>query len=331
MEIALYPNFDYEFELAKVPLNSIRREVVKRFEWLALLEITDGVVLLQNDYPSEYFAHLSRFKSLPKVVVNASRLKNWWGELADLELERKLNSKVFAAELARDVLGFEFSPLSLGDSLKKGWLAKREYSVSGRGIITASENRELAQAAFSEPWYERTLDIGSRYRLIEGNWKLIERSVNEIDERFNFRGAKLSLKMNFDQGFKQHDDDQLKILQALSECFKKVSEIQMDSFFYRKDQSEWPKALCEFNYRKSVVSVLYRFLSLINIEEALWLMRPVKPLGLRRWQELALVSQSYNAILLSPPEARDLGILICDQSLLKDFRLELADKFAIEL
>lgn len=333
MEVALYPNFDYEFELAKVPPCTLRTEVVKRFEWLALLELEEGSLLLQKDYAPEYLAHLSRFKSLPHIVKHATHLKNWWGPLENLELELQLNSKLFAAQLARDLLGFEFDLLYAGDSLKDGWLAKREFSVSGRGIITDRKAREIKEAKFTEPFYKRTLDVGSRYRFMNEQWVLTERSINEIDERFNFRGAKLSAQMNFDKDFTEHDRDQLKVLQALKERFgDQLTEIQMDSFFYLDTHhEERPRALCEFNYRKSVVSVLYRFLSLIGREEAIWLMRPIKPLGLKSWLELVAITKDHDSIVLSAPEGRDLGILVKQQQSLEKLRSELFNKLAIEL
>lgn len=332
MEVAYYPNFDYEFELAGFPDSQFRRSIVARFEWLALLGINEGSVKLSRAYAGEYLDYLKGMKGLPEVVFEAIQTRNWWGELSNLPLEKKLNSKYFAASLARDILGFNFQNFSVGDNLPTGFMAKKEFSVSGRGIITKLIEKELKEIKFIEPIYQRSLDIGSRYQKSNGKWVLSERSLNEIDQNFNFRGATLKTDSQFEVNLESHDLDQQKILRALDQLLdEEVSEIQIDSFLYLDNGKLKAKAICEFNYRRSIVSVVYQLMRTLGLEHAHWMMRACAPLEVSKWSEVKEVCLSREALLLSPPEARDIAILYKNQSEIKNLVLDLANKFAIKL
>ncbi len=332
MEVTYYPNFDYEFELAGAPVSKMRNQVVERFEWLALLGMDEGRILLSQVYPQEYLDHLLTFKKLPEIVRTALVTRNWWGELSDLELEKTLNSKVFAAQLARDILGFEFEVHRAGEKILNGRIGKKEFSVSGRGLVSSEATQGLNEVAFTEPLYERVIDLGSRYKVINGEWTLIQRSLNEIDSQFNFRGARLSRSQNFQHDLEVHDTHQLAILAEVTKRFgSKVRELQMDSFLYRENLKILPKAICEFNYRRSIVSVIYHFMEVTQIDSASWLMRALKPLDLDRWLELGEFLAQRSAILLSPPRARDLAILFKEDCEFDRLKIDLAHKFSIEL
>lgn len=321
MEVVYIANFDYECELADFSAVKVRNNINERFEWIALWGIEDAALATSVSYSKDYLEYIASLKALPKLVANAKGNHFWWGSLQNLELEKKLNSKFFAAQLSKDLFNFPYVILHKNDVLEDGMVAKLDYSVSGRGVVTSTESKDFSRCLFKEPFYQRTCDIGSRYTKVDGKWKLLHRSLNFIDANFNFRGAKLSRPFRSELDLELHDLDQMTILSYLEQHFQ-IQSIQMDSYLYEENGVIKHKPLGEFNFRRTMIDVAYHILQLLGKSEAYFILRAIKPLADNEWKKLCDVCSRNETILLSPPRARDIGLLFFDQAK-KDYILNL--------
>lgn len=329
MEIIYHANFDYELELAAVVAPKLRSQLNERFEWLTLWADPRETFSHTQVYPAEYLKHVKSYKELPQFSCELVATHNWWGKLENMELEEKLNSKVFAAALARDLFAFPFESYDGVSEIRPGMVAKLNYSVSGRGLIQKNSDRQAQHCIFQEPLYDRVCDIGTRYERDEGVWRLLHRSFNRIDANFNFRGAELSRQMNTAYDLSNHDRDQLRLLDYLSTQFE-FDSIQFDSFLFKSGDQVLAKPLCEINYRRTMIDVAYLILEQIGISEAHFILRPIKPMDLKVWQRINSLCQTYSAVLLNPPGARDIAIMTLDQDQRAKLFSELGNELAIE-
>ena len=330
MEIIYRANFDYELELADVVAPKLRSQLNERFEWITFWANPSESFSHTQSYPSEYLIHINNYKKLPTFSTGLKATHNWWGKLENFELEKKLNSKLYAATLARDLFAFPFENYDGLSEISPGMVAKLNYSVSGRGLIQQRSNKQAQHCIFQEPLYDRVCDIGSRYERYDGSWRLLHRSFNHIDRNFNFRGAQLSRQSNTSYDLSAHDDKQLRLLDYLSSQFE-FNSIQFDSFLFRNGDQIESKPLCEINYRRTMIDVAYLILDQVGAVSAHFILRPIKPMDLKVWQRVNSLCLDGHAILLSPPNARDIALLVLDQQkqhgLFKDLGNELAIEF----
>lgn len=329
MEVIYRANFDYELELASVVAPKIRSQLNERFEWLTFWAHPNESFSHTQTYPAEYLEHIKNYKELPKFSRDFVTNQNWWGKLENIELEKKLNSKLFAATLARDLFAFPFESYDGVSEIRPGMVAKLNYSVSGRGLIQKNSDRQAQHCTFQEPLYDRVCDIGSRYEHRDGSWRLLHRSFNQIDGNFNFRGAQLDRQANTSYDLHSHDQKQMQLLEYLSTQFE-FSSIQFDSFLFRSGEQILAKPLCEINYRRTMIDVAYLILDQINATSAHFILRPIKPMDLKVWQRVNSLCQSYLALLLSPPGARDIALMVLDQEKQSELLAALGNELAIE-
>jgi hypothetical protein len=130
-------NADYEAVLfgkkESLPL------INQALEFLALFVDTRPLFSLKN-YSEEYLQHVESFIGRKPVIKKSADFENWWGELKDIELEKKLNSKEMSTKLniehgwSKDThFMTQAEDLSvLRDDLK--YLAKNPFGMSGQNF-----------------------------------------------------------------------------------------------------------------------------------------------------------------------------------------------------
>ncbi len=271
--IAQKVNLDYEAALFEKPFP---QELLKT--WTQRLEplffFNDQRILASHQAFSENF--LSSIEKLtgtkPQYTYSPNFFENWWGQLIDKPLEKKLNSKDFSWQVAQSQ-GWN-DPLSrlchshteAFEHLKahpqeQHWCLKKFDSVAGKGVFFIQQNSKLPAAPFIlEPHHQRLMDLGAFYQRGTSFFHL-----NLIDQKGVFRGIHLfkntqsffdhliqhfgaPMATQFEQGWSF-------LVQTILECLQDSplqAEFGVDSYLYRSPQGPRLQPCCEINFRKTV-------------------------------------------------------------------------------
>lgn len=199
MAKALKVNADYESALIGKP----QPQLSEALEFLAFY-LESKPVHTRKKYSEEFLEHVQTICGRIPEIVNNGDFENWWGKLLNVELERKLNSKVHCAEflvkhhLASNVhILREFSDLQQldGDSW---YVLKTDSGMSGKGnksyhassdeLHTWIRNSLAVGPMIAEPLYNRRWDF-STY-VIASNEMVHYQNV--VDHNFQYRGTIIS-------------------------------------------------------------------------------------------------------------------------------------------
>lgn len=277
-----YESFLFDPSYQENSPSSLKRR--REFEYIFFLVNKENCCLKNcRNYSPDY---LNKLKSLgftlPILEPEATEYIKWWGHHHDLNLEKKLNSKLTSTEIgSKNGWGFFHGTLIHTPeearahiskySQFKRWLIKNPFSFSGIGHYSFNDH-ELNELFFSrspgplllEPYYERVFDIGTTFLIEHGqikDWFMVE---NHISPHGAFRGG---------IGGKTKDDFKKYILQRysfdLGELEKMTLEIanvylglgaeyniQIDSFVYKEGKTLRLYPLVEVNYRKTMGLVI---------------------------------------------------------------------------
>lgn len=281
-------NLDYEsslFDPAHNEQSSSSLKVVKEFEYVFFLINKENCALKNvRGYEASYLESLQKMGySIPQLSPEEKVYDYWWGQRKDLELEKKLNSKLTSSLLAKEK-NWGFSEGAIIESLTElyahlerfldveTWIIKRPHSFSGIGhyqfvkkeINETTLKKILIEKVLLEPVYNRIFDIGTTFIIEEGK---VQRQF--MVENFNSKAG------GFKGGAGSSDVDKFKkyifkkynySLDELEETTKKItrsyldlgatSNIQIDSFVYEKDGQFFLYPLVEVNYRKTMGLVI---------------------------------------------------------------------------
>ncbi|MBP9674622.1 MAG: hypothetical protein KBD63_05960 [Bacteriovoracaceae bacterium] len=276
-------NIDYEHFLFKKDYNSQAYQIFNQdFEFVFFFLNKDKSVKLQNqkNYSLEYLQFIKELGGEVPVFTAKEGLA-WWGQLKDIDLERKLNSKIesFLFSLKNKQTPTYSSLISHYKEVEENvrqhsfkWVIKNPHEMSGRGNFFVQKvldekatfwiKSQLQQnSLIMEPWLDRIVDIGSFY-----NGNFFNQHIILNDQRGVFRGIKL---YNHSQDLFQ--DPNLKNLEKVSEHINVTQEralqwlkdqtigsmlnleFGIDSFFYKDFEQEvsfYPWV--EINFRKTM-------------------------------------------------------------------------------
>ncbi len=188
---ALRCNADYEAELFQGRTSS---KLTESIEYLAFF-LEAGPVLTRKAYAPEYLRHVAQVTGHAPALVRSGEASNWWGPLANLPLERELNSKLTSAALViergwcertRILLDGAQIPRDLPAPLM---VAKAPDGMSGQRFLmvskeTISELRPKLPVVL-EPFLDRVHDF-SHYVFPDGRTIAYQ---NVIDGNFQYRGT----------------------------------------------------------------------------------------------------------------------------------------------
>ena len=279
-------DLDYEsylFDPHHNPNSSTSLRAKREFEYVYFL-IQQEQTRLKNvrDYSSEYLQHLKSLDFvIPELVPQAKEASPWWGHHHDLELEKKLNSKLTSSQIAQtNDWGFAYGHwVQNFDEIKSHckkypqfteWLLKHPHSFSGIGhqsfsIETIDESKlRLQGTLLLEPKYKRVFDLGTTFVVREGEIVKSFMVENYNSSRGAFRGGMAASTPNeFKKCILEKYDfdisDLEKDLEDIAEIYLSMgaqSNIQIDSFIYEKNGMLKAYPLVEVNYRKTMGLVL---------------------------------------------------------------------------
>jgi len=264
-------NADYDEVLAGRPPRALQ---VRAIECLAFW-VQDAPVAVEGEYAEDYLIHVAHHSGRMPRPVRDRDAQNWWGQLTDLPLERRLNSKLWArnwwANHYRYEGGVAFDEASVLALLNPNGatLVKRDHGMSGRGhwVIPADEWEAqkarvlpwLADGVVVEPLYARTQDVSALW-LPEENRFIYYR--NQVDARFQWRGCRIEREgaPNFDVAQERALApwrEQLDLLARDVRSAGHLGPFSVDAFFYRGNDGELFMPCTEINARKTMGWVAY--------------------------------------------------------------------------
>ena len=261
---AIKVNADYESVLF---FNKPLPVVNEALEFLAFY-IEDRPIITSKKYSDEFLNHVERLTGHRPVLKKEGAFDNWWGELKNIPLEQKLNSKEMSAELnikegwCQDT--HIISSLSDLPPLDKTYLAKNPYGMSGQNFCLVSEGRlqnlEVMLKhgkVILEPLLDRVYDF-SHYVFPDGK---IIRYQNLVDKKFQYKGTILS-DLPFTHEISKDEwsrfDEALKKIIDHYKHPEMTSGFSVDSFVYREGSELKIRFLSEVNYRKTMGYVAYK-------------------------------------------------------------------------
>lgn len=201
-------NFDYESVLFGYPVKSHDHNIVKTLEFSFFIDLFNRenqdqrILITELEYPQDYLDYLRSLKIYPQVISRkefSGVSINGWGDLKNIALERKLNSKIYTTQWAIENLDMlddvqifkNYSDfLSFINERDKKWkydryVLKNPHFYSGKRFYFMSRNQlenknvksfakyfENSSLIFS-PWFERIFDIGHRVVLEKNKPKIV--------------------------------------------------------------------------------------------------------------------------------------------------------------
>lgn len=283
-------NADYELALFHNMLGP--QKLNQALEFFPLF-LSDRPVLSSKKYSETYLSYIEGISGNKPQFVIQGKTENWWGDLKNIDLEKKLNSKELSAQLMIDEKWCEDTQIinsihELKIKPNKQYLAKDPYGMSGQNFVvfTKGEEGKLPQAKLLiiEPLFERKWDF-SHYVF---NDQVICYE-NVVDERFQYKGSLFQdisatnvQNLSFYSEISREEWD--KFQQALKRIIAFYKEAgaphsySIDSFVYKTPTGYKIRFLSEINYRRTMGRTAYE-LSLKYAGEKSWsLMILGKPL-----------------------------------------------------
>ncbi len=285
-------NADYEsvlFHNKPLPL------INESLEFLALY-LSDRPLLSQKNYSDQFLDHVESFTGLRPTVVRDRPFENWWGDLKDIELEKKLNSKEMSAEFYTDNFILD-SIEQLPDLAGKRYLAKNPFGMSGQNFSLVEEGRlqnlevMLKKGkVILEPFFDRLYDF-SHYIYPNGMSICYQ---NIVDHRFQYRGTvfndytspiveNLSFYKNLNQTTWDEFKQEMNLIKTKYQHLEMKCGFSVDSFVYQENESLFIRALSEVNYRRTMGQVAFEL--------------SVKFGGLRKWSAFILCKSTGMSFL----------------------------------
>jgi hypothetical protein len=269
---AIRVNADYEsvlFQNKQLPV------VNETLEPLALFLSTTPIIT-KKIYSEEFLEYVEDLTERKPVLKKEGPSENWWGPLKDLELERKLNSKVMSAELIRNEGWCPDTHIvqsldNLPDLKGKIYLAKNPFGMSGQNFCRVEEGRlENLERMLKngpviiEPLLDRVYDF-SHYIFANGI-KIAYQNI--VDEKFQYKGTHFTdYTQPLVEGFPFYSEIDEKEWELFRNRLETIIEIyqsselatgfSIDSFVYREDGKLRIRELSEVNYRRTMGQVAF--------------------------------------------------------------------------
>lgn len=276
-------NADYEsvlFYNKPLPLMN------ESLEFLALY-LSEKPLLSQKKYSDSFLDHVESFTGQRPLIVKDRPYENWWGELRDIELERKLNSKEMSSEFYNDnfiLESIDQLPVLAGDT----YLAKNPFGMSGQNFSLVEEGRlqnlEIMLKkgkVILEPFFDRLYDF-SHYVYPNGMSVCYQ---NIVDHKFQYRGTvfndytapiaeNLSFYKKIDLIVWEKFKQEMILIQKKYHRNEAKSGFSIDSFVYNLSDNLFIRAISEVNYRRTMGQVAFEL--------------SVKFGGIRKWSAFVL-------------------------------------------
>jgi len=316
-------NIDYEsqlFDKDYTPLKYQKFNQALEHIFFYINQDTNNFLQAKVNYTDVYLKSIEKLSFRTPQISSpniAGEFSNWWGALNDLPLEKKINSKIFSAQLASSLnlpMPKQWVVKELAQLQKhvasfdsKNWLLRDPYKMSGQGAHKfkkdeLNKNINLFQKILNQQemllnvYCDRIVDLGFTFNLDQSLDEVFF-IVNAIDERLTFAGGELYL--NEEEFYKNYPAINFeKIMPELRACLKKIvlhcqqlgakGFLQIDTFVYRDENNQIKfNPLVEINYRRTMGQLLYA----------------CKPLAQKKVVLRRVVDQNgFLGVNISPPE-----------------------------
>lgn len=264
-------NVDYENVLFGGPSLLAR---IHALEFIAFW-VQDNPVVIHRQYSDFYLEHIKQSCSRTPKISSQDSGTPWWGELKDISLEKRLNSKIWARDWWGSRYKFQgkicFSELEVLELIQDNqwWLIKRNFGMSGQGnrkvkLDQWDKNKTVFQSWFSdgvivEPLRNRTSDISALWLPNEEKYIYYR---NQIDNHFQWRGVELE-----NGGDLQLNEEEKLLLLTWSKDLNDLKDdiigqgykgpFSVDAFFYNSNDKLQFHPCSEINARKTMGWIAY--------------------------------------------------------------------------
>ena len=288
MEVAHVVNMNYENELYGYKTSNSIQKVLREYEFIYFLINQSRVPLLTDKtYSSDYENHLSKLGFNCEWTNRCDLKKFWWGDLSDLKIERKLNSKTEFVKILyelgistqQEVTVLNEKKLNETKEKFKKFYIKLPTGMSGKRSVCVHEKDStinggfIGQEVVLSPFRERQVELSAVFS-----------SVNDIcinlahyNSQNVFSGGMVvqneSCLIDYLNSVLVHDwqaimdslrKDLLKISEFLMRGYKKIKyPFSVDVITY-VDNGQLQYEFLELNYRRSMGLLLNSLRSLLG-------------------------------------------------------------------
>jgi len=264
-------NADYESELFES--GSPPKKLNEFLEFLVLF-LEERPLFSHKKYSDTYLKYVESITRRKPIIVSHGEFDNWWGQLKDKDLEKKLNSKLTSFEVRKSLTPLLESWLIkksedlIGLPLNFPLLAKSLSGMSGKGhkvFYQASDLDSYTTFPFLlEPLKKRIKDFSA---YVFDNKRAIFYE-NFVDDKFQYKGTlirnhfnpiieNLSFYEQIDLEEWKRYQENLATIMTYYNSFDLKQGFSIDSFVYENDSKKQIYPLCEVNYRKTMGLVCY--------------------------------------------------------------------------
>ncbi len=261
---AIRVNADYELALFSGKPGA--RIINESIEFLALF-LDERPLYSQKAYAPEYLRHVADLTGRSPEVTSEGAFENWWGPLADLPRERRLNSKEVIVPFSPDT-SLVSVPEDFHPQPGTRYLLKSPYGMSGQNFLIWNPGTPLEALSpilarsgklIAEPLQERRRDF-SHYVLSPDEVICYQ---NVVDERFQYKGTLFSDLQNpsvFSLSF--FSELQMECWEQFLGEFTQIRDFvsregvgggySVDSFSFVSEGKILLRTMTEINYRKTM-------------------------------------------------------------------------------
>ncbi|WP_127716510.1 hypothetical protein [Halobacteriovorax sp. HLS] len=250
------------------------------------------------NFSKQYLEYLRDIGIKNTKVTSARPTKLWWSNDDNLELNKKLNSKIKMSQLGidqgwipiRTSIGLETAHMYDGRIV-----AREEWGFSGRGTYFINKHEKISQKGeFVLSEYVRKIkDYGVTYFANSTEYFIVE---NFIDTRGQFCGGQVISTKDF---VDEVGEDSIEKMSQIRDFLFKLDlkkSIQIDCFLYENGFHPF----VEVNYRKTMGMMIYALRKYIEKEFYFWrIYKPKKELSFDIINE-ALTQKGIHFIITSP-------------------------------
>lgn len=265
---SLRVNADYELELFTG--NRAPQIVNQSIEFLALYLESKPLYTIKN-YSKEFIEHVEEITGNKPKFVNQGEYDNWWGPLKRIEIEKKLNSKLWSSQFNSDSqIVDNISQLKLRENQR--YVAKNPFGMSGQKFVTFIKGEEQKLEALIkenlqiviEPLLHRVHDF-SLY-IFPNGFRIFYK--NFVDENFQYKGTVFtqisapilsSLPFYRDislEEWEKFDTEVERIIDLINETGDHDG-FSIDSFIYEDEGKLKIRTISEINFRRTMGSLAW--------------------------------------------------------------------------
>lgn len=316
-------NFDYEYQLYGL-LNGSVLEFSKNLECLYFFtESSSAELFTENLYDEEYLEYVEKITGRNPRITSAGKADFWWGSLTNLELEKKLNSKLTSTQFAieNDLAHRESKIIHHVSEISCSspqMVLKDPHQMAGRGFFQFDQSKITKASAWAqgkcpliqEPWLKKIQDIGTycfangemisylNFSNLQGNYKGTRIWADPVDQLTELKELKIDLDLFLEK------------MTAIREFYYTLGAIDgfsIDSFIYQ----EGFYYLSEVNYRKTMGWAAYQLKKLLKQHRVGQLVIHKRQNNYQSVTELLKIINNSSIVLISPPKNAFLLFYLC--------------------